>query len=264
MFGGTGRNIFNPALVGRLFITIAFPVIMTTGWQEPFTHAMTEATPLGYYKSIATPSEVDPEMVDSETVQALFTSASSVRHCAEDPCSAFDGVEVYCLDARTLKEAKKYEIEQAEQLISYSDLLTGHAAGSMGETCRIAIIVGGVFLMFTKAGNWRTPVTYIGAVFVFAAIGHGLLPERIAPPVFQVFTGGLLFGAFFMATDPVTSPFTRCGKYVFGILCGLLTVLIRSFSGYVEGVMFSIVIVNAFTPLIDHSVLALKYRPVKS
>jgi Na+-transporting NADH:ubiquinone oxidoreductase subunit B/electron transport complex protein RnfD len=82
--------------------------------------------------------------------------------------------------------------------------------------------------------------------------------------MFQLLTGGLLFGSMFMATDPVTSPFTRTGKYVFGILCGLLTVLIRSFSGYVEGVMFSIVIMNAFAPLIDHIIVSLKYRQVKA
>ena len=119
-------------------------------------------------------------------------------------------------------------------------------------------------LIFTRVSNWRIPVCYIGSVFFFALIGNRLLPERIAPPVFQVLTGGLLFGALFMATDPVTSPFTRAGKFTFGILCGALTVLIRSFSGYVEGVMFSIVIMNAFTPLIDHIVLMFKYRPVKT
>jgi len=202
MFGGTGRNIFNPALVGRLFITIAFPAIMTTNWQIPFTDAITAATPLADYKTT--------------------------------------GV-----------------------MASIPNLLIGNTAGSMGETCRIAIILGGLFLIFTKAGNWRIPLTYIGSVFIFAAIGNLFLPEKIASPVFQIFTGGLMFGAFFMATDPVTSPFTSAGKYTFGIMCGLLTVLIRSFSGYVEGVMFSIVIMNAFSPLIDNIVLSFKYRPVK-
>ncbi len=202
MFGGTGRNIFNPALVGRLFITIAFPAIMTTNWQVPFTDAITSATPLAVYKTTGSMAPI-------------------------------------------------------------YDLFIGKTAGSMGETCRIAIIFGGLFLIFTKVSNWRIPVSYIGTVFVFAAIGNRLAPGSIAPPLFQVLTGGLLFGALFMATDPVTSPFTRMGKYSFGILCGILTVLIRSFSGYVEGVMFSIVIMNALAPLIDHIVLMLKYRPVK-
>lgn len=202
MFGGTGRNIFNPALVGRLFITIAFPAIMTTSWQMPFTDAITSATPLAVYKTTGS-------------------------------------------------------------MASIFDLLVGKTAGSMGETCRIAIILGGLLLIFTKVSNWRIPVSYVGSVFVFAAVGNHFLPARVAPPVFQVLTGGLLFGALFMATDPITSPFTRAGKYSFGILCGILTVLIRSFSGYVEGVMFSIVIMNAFAPLVDHIVLTLKYRSVK-
>jgi len=202
MFGGTGRNIFNPALVGRLFITIAFPATMSTSWRMPFVDAITSATPLGIYKT---------------------TGA----------------------------------------MASISDLLIGHSAGCMGETCRIAVILGGLFLLFTKVGNWRIPVSYLATVFVFAVIGNHFIPAKIAPPVFQIFTGGLLFGAFFMATDPVTSPFTNSGKYIAGIMCGILTVLIRSFSGYVEGVMFSIVLVNAFAPLIDSIVLSLKYRQVK-
>jgi Na+-transporting NADH:ubiquinone oxidoreductase subunit B/electron transport complex protein RnfD len=107
--------------------------------------------------------------------------------------------------------------------------------------------------------DWRIPVSYLGSVVVFAFAGS-LMTPRIAPPLFQLFGGGLLFGAMYMATDPVTSPFTRAGKYAFGVCCGLLTVLIRAFSIYPEGVMFSIVIMNAFVPLIDHVVLGVKYR----
>ncbi|MFH1006133.1 MAG: RnfABCDGE type electron transport complex subunit D [Candidatus Latescibacterota bacterium] len=203
VFGGTGRNIFNPALVGRLFITIAFPTIMTTYWQLPFSDAITTATPLTLFKSTQT---VSP----------------------------------------------------------FLDLLLGrNCAGSMGETFRLGIVLGGVFLLFTKVSNWRIPVSYLGSVLVFSWIGNGAFPAKIAPPLFQLLSGGLLFGAMFMATDPVTSPFTKAGKLVFGILCGLLTVLIRSFSGYVEGVMFSIVIMNAFTPLIDRIILGIQYKPVK-
>lgn len=200
VFGGTGRNIFNPALVGRLFITIAFPAIMTTSWRLPFSDAITSATPLTVFKT--------------------------TQVCAP-----------------------------------YIDLLLGRTAGSLGETCRLGLIIGGVFLIFTKVSNWRIPLSYLGSVFVCSWIGGLLWPAKVAPPLFQILSGGLLLGALFMATDPVTSPFTMPGKYIFGIFCGILTVLIRSFSGYVEGVMFSIVIMNAFTPLIDHYVLKLMYRP---
>ena len=220
MFGGTGRNIFNPALVGRLFITIAFPAIMTTSWLMPITDAT-------FSEKWLTP------FADT-TITDAITSATPLA-----------------------------EYKTTGVMPSIVDLLVGRTAGSMGETCRLAIIAGGLFLMFTRVSNWRIPVCYIGTVFLFALTGNHFLPERIAPPVFQVFSGGLLFGAMFMATDPVTSPFTKAGKYSFGISCGVLTVLIRSFSGYVEGVMFSIVIMNALTPLIDHIVLMIKYRPAK-
>ncbi|MFC1713881.1 RnfABCDGE type electron transport complex subunit D [Candidatus Poribacteria bacterium] len=203
VFGGTGRNIFNPALVGRLFITIAFPAIMTTAWRMPFTDTITSATPLTLYKSAGT-------------------------------------------------------------ITATMDLLLGKCAGSMGETFRIGIILGGLFLIFTKVSNWRVPIFYLGSVVVLSFIGNSVIGERVAPPTFQLLAGGLLFGAMFMATDPVTSPYTKAGKCVFGILCGLLTVLIRSFSGYVEGVMFSIVIMNAFAPVIDHIVVTAKYKQVKA
>ena len=114
--------------------------------------------------------------------------------------------------------------------------------------------------MLTRVSNWRVPLFYLGSAAFFAFIGNLLLPAKIAPPLFHLLSGGLLFGAMFMATDPVTSPFTNAGKIVFGILCGLLTFLIRSFSGYTEGVMFSIIIMNGFTPLIDRLVLAARYR----
>ncbi len=202
VFGGTGRNIFNPALVGRLFVTIAFPSIMSSSWQAPFTDAITSATPLSLYKSAGTITPI-------------------------------------------------------------VDLLLGQTAGSMGELFRLGIILGGVFLILTKVSNWRIPVFYLGSVLFFSFFGSLVLPASIAPPIFQLLSGALLFGALFMATDPVTSPFTRAGKVVFGVLCGVLTVLIRSFSGYTEGVMFSIICMNALTPLIDHIAVELKYRSVR-
>ncbi|MCD6395515.1 MAG: RnfABCDGE type electron transport complex subunit D [Planctomycetes bacterium] len=276
MFGGTGRNIFNPALVGRLFITIAFPAIMSANWQQPFdysleTDATTVATPLGKYKSTAMAGEVNPTVVefkeDEANKQVLFTSAAAVEKCTLNPESKFDGVKIYCVGNGAYKKAAKHKrIEESNltRLFSYGDLLVGKEPGSMGETCRIVIILGGIFLMFAKVSNWRIPVSYLGTVFVLALVGHRFLPQDIAPPVFQIFAGGLMFGAMFMATDPITSPFTKAGKYCFGVSCGVLTVLIRSFTGYVEGVMFSIVIMNAFTPLIDQIVLMFKYRPAKT
>jgi Na+-transporting NADH:ubiquinone oxidoreductase subunit B/electron transport complex protein RnfD len=202
IFGGTGRNIFNVALVGRIFITIGFPEIMTTSWMDPLTGAVTSATPLVIYKSTQT-------------------------------------------------------------FPSLTHLLLGLAPGSMGETFRIGIILGGFYLMLTRVANWRIPITYLATVFFVSLIGNRFMPQQIAPPQFQLLAGGLLYGAMFMATDPVTSPYTKTGKFIFGITAGIFTVLIRAFSGFTEGVMFSIVLMNGFTPLIDHLVITSKYRPVR-
>ena len=224
VFGGTGHNVFNPALVGRLFVTIAFPTILTSGWTAP-----------GAWRGAA-------DAVTSATPMAMAKT---------------QGV-----------------------LASPGDLLMGVYSGSVGETFHLGILLGGIFLMLTRVSDWRIPVSFLGSVVVFAfsgtiiggLFGSGeeaktfgqLLSGAFGFSIFQLLGGGLLFGAMFMVTDPVTSPMTKAGKWIFGILCGLLTVLIRVFSGYVEGVMFSIVIMNAATPLIDHIVLSIKYKKVEA
>jgi len=147
-------------------------------------------------------------------------------------------------------------------LFSIRDLLLGAAPGSMGETFRLGIIIAGIYLIVTKISSWRIPVMYLSTVLIMSAIGHALAPDAIAAPIYQVLTGGLLYGAFFMATDPVSSPYTNLGKIIFGIGLGVLTVLIRSFSGYSEGVMFSIILMNAVGPLIDSYVLDSKFKPL--
>ncbi|MEE8591604.1 MAG: RnfABCDGE type electron transport complex subunit D [Spirochaetia bacterium] len=202
VFGGTGRNIFNPALVGRIFITIAFPEIMSATWRAPFSDAITAATPLAVYRS-------------------------------------------------------------TQGAAPYLDLLLGQIAGSTGEVFRIGIIAGALLLMMTRVSSWRITLSYLASVALFAFVGHSLGPQTFAPPLFQLLSGGLLFGAVFMATDPVTSPATKSGKFIFGSLCGIITVLIRTFSGFTEGVMFSIVFMNAFSPLIDNTIVNLKYRPAQ-
>ncbi|MFH1593279.1 MAG: RnfABCDGE type electron transport complex subunit D [Candidatus Omnitrophota bacterium] len=199
VFGGTGKNIFNPAMVGRIFLAVAFPVEMTTKWKVPFVDALTSATPL----------------IDFKGTQALTSGW---------------------------------------------DLLIGNIPGCVGETCKIVIILGGIFLIITKVANWRVPVSYIGTVCVLSFIFNRIWPHNFAPPIFQLLSGGLLFGAVFMATDPVTSPFTQGGRWIFGVLLGVLTLCIRGFSGYVEGVMFAIIFMNIFAPIIDQAVLSFRYR----
>lgn len=126
----------------------------------------------------------------------------------------------------------------------YSQLFLGNISGCIGETSALALLIGALFLFYRKIISWRIPLTYIGTVFLFSLIFG-------KDPVFHVLAGGLFIGAFFMATDYVTSPITKNGKLIFGFGCGILTVIIRLYSGLPEGVMYSILLMNALTPLIE-------------
>ena len=213
VFGGTGRNIFNPAIVGRIFRSVAFPSAMTTFWSTPFNQG------LGGF---------------------LKFSADAVSQAT--PLTAFRNEHLSA---------------------GFWNLLLGGSSGCIGETFRLWIIVGGIFLIFAKISNWRLPLSALLSVAVCAGIGNFFAPDKFAPVLFQIFSGGLLLGAFFMLTDPVTSPFTKAGKWICGVLFGFLVVLIRGLSGYVEGVMFSLLLINVFSPLIDRLVLGVKYPKIK-
>lgn len=128
--------------------------------------------------------------------------------------------------------------------IPLSQLFLGNVAGSLGETSALALLLGAAFLLFKGIIDWRIPTAYLGIVAVFAMLFG-------QDPMFHLLTGGLLLGAFFMATDYVTTPVTPRGKIIFGLGCGLLTILIRKYGGYPEGVCYSILLMNAATPLID-------------
>lgn len=195
VFGGLGHNIFNPALAGRAFLMISWPVYMTT-WQGPRWRmdAVTGATPLGLYKH-----------------------------------SGFG----------LLSE------------ISNMDLFLGNRGGCIGEVCVIALLAGAAFLLIKRYITWHIPVTYIATVAVMSSIFKARDAIFSGGVLFFVLSGGLVLGAFFMATDYVTSPLSSRGKILFGLGCGLLTFLIRRFSGYPEGVSYAILMMNAATPLID-------------
>lgn len=137
------------------------------------------------------------------------------------------------------------------QLNSHLHLFLGFRGGSLGEVSAIALIIGGIFMLIRKIITWHIPVTFIGSAYIFAAILHIINPEMYVDPHFVILSGGIMLGAIFMATDMVTSPMTTWGKIVFGLGCGILTVLIRVFGAYPEGVSFAILIMNAFVPLIN-------------
>ncbi|RGL87050.1 RnfABCDGE type electron transport complex subunit D [Butyricimonas virosa] len=204
-FGGLGNNIFNPALVGRVFLLISFPVQMTT-WPVPngfaTADAVTGATPLALVKEAV------------KNGQAVGDTLSSVG-------------------------------------ITTSNLILGNIGGSLGEVAAIGLLLGFAYMLIRKIISWHIPVAIFATVIVFSGILNLADPAQFAGPVFHLFTGGLMLGAIFMATDYVTSPMTHKGMLIYGVGIGLLTVIIRVFGAYPEGMSFAILIMNGFTPLIN-------------
>ncbi len=215
LFGGTGRNVFNPALVGRCFLALAYPRTMSASYMKP-----------------------------------SYDLLGCLLFKWLPPGSGVDAVSV----ATPLSAAKGGEIG------STAHLLLGSVAGSVGETSAILIILGGVFLLLTRVANWRTVVSILGSFILLAGMLHHGQPERFGPVLWHMCAGGLLFGTFFMATDPVTSPTTNSGKWLYGIIIGSVTVLIRNFTGYVEGVTFAILLGNITAPILDEIVFKVRLR----
>lgn len=207
-FGGLGCNLFNPALAGRAFLLISFPVAMTT-WPLPgqgfgtYLDAQTGATPLAM-------------------LQEMFKSG----------------------DVQTLPLLQ--------------DMMLGNTGGSLGEVCELAILIGFVFLVWKKVITWHIPVSIICTVFVISGCLWLIDPAHFANPVVEILSGGLMLGAVFMATDYVTSPMSSKGQLVYGVAIGALTIIIRVFGAYPEGMSFSILIMNAFVPLINS-----KFKPTR-
>ena len=200
-FGGLGKNPFNPALVGRVFMLVSFPTAMTT-WPQVspifekgfFADAITGPTPLGL-----------------------------------------------------LKESGATSLDQMQ----FVDMVLGNRGGAFGEVCAIALVLGAIYLIARKVIDITTPLTILLIVFAFTGIFYLVNPEMYIAPWYHLVYGGLILGAFFMATDMVTTPMTTSGRILFGLGVGLITVVIRLWGAYPEGVSFAIRIMNAFTPLIN-------------
>ncbi len=202
-FGGLGKNIFNPALVGRVFMLISWPVEMTTWPANRFQLAdgYSGATPLGMLKEGLTGEE----------------SMSQVM----------------------------------EKLPTALDYFVGNMSGCIGEVSALALLIGGIYMAIRKIIYWQTPVAVLGTVFVFAAIMHAIDPTMYPEASFHLLTGGLFLGAIYMATDMVTSPMTVKGQVIFGVGIGIITLVIRYWGAYPEGVSFAILIMNATVPIIN-------------
>jgi len=149
-------------------------------------------------------------------------------------------------------------------LAEYGDLFTGNVGGSLGETSALAVIIGGIILLVMKYADWRIPLSYLGSVFLLGGLFWYIAPDQYPDPVFHMLSGGLMLGALFMATDMVTSPITSTGAWIFGIGAGIVLVIIRLFGGVPEGVMYSILFMNGFTPLINRYTRPKYFGEVKS
>jgi len=211
VFGGLGANIFNPAMVGRAFLTASFGMLMTT-WTVPAT--------------------IDNEMpqISATNVVEFRTQATPLAK-SKEAIKSSDG-------AQQVNEQLKFT-------------LTGEIGGCLGETSAIAIVVGGVFLIVFSVVSFHIPLAVLLSAFLFSSIFYIVDPDKYISPVMHLTSGGLLLGAFFIATDPVTAPLTRRGMWMFGAGVGILTMLIRIVGEYPGGVMYSVLLMNAVTPLID-------------
>lgn len=203
-FGGIGCNIFNPALVGRVFLLISFPVAMTT-WPLPLK---------GFI----------PDGATGATVLGMLKHATTgATALGPDACNP-----------------------------DISNMFLGAMGGSIGEVASAAILLGLIYLLAVKVISWHTPVSIIATVAILDAIvGVDIIPD--------ILSGGLLLGAVFMATDYVTSPMTHKGMLIYGFFIGLITVVIRRWGAYPEGMSFAILIMNGFTPLINYYVKPRRY-----
>jgi electron transport complex protein RnfD len=210
LFGGLGKNLFNPALVGRAILQAAFPAAMTS-WPSMPTNRFFALPP--------------------STLALPLTKPD------------YDGVSA----ATPLADWKFNQVPT-----SGSDLMIGSVSGSTGETCALLIVLGGVYLVARGMMSWRIPVSILGTVALLSATLHVIDSARYAGPIFMLMSGGLMLGAVFMATDMVASPITHLGSVVYGVLIGVLVVLIRVWGGMPEGVMYAILIGNAVSPHIDH------------
>jgi electron transport complex protein RnfD len=223
VFGGIGQNLFNPAMLARVALLISFPVEMTT-WIAP--------TPLF---SLTTPSFTDALTITFGGLPAAdaVSGASLLGH-----------IKTELIRGTSVEQAVTGHFDPALASI-------GMRTGSLGETSAALLAAGGVLLLWQRTITWHIPLTMLLGIAVPAAALHAFDPAHYAGPMLHLLSGSVILGAFFIATDPVTSPSSRAGQLAFGAGCGFLTYVIRTWGGYPEGVAFAVLLMNAATPIID-------------
>jgi len=213
VFGGFGRNVFNPAITGRAFVYVNFSNYLTAQWS-----ASSNGLFSGFTRYITQPIDV----LAQSTPMLIY--------------------------------------RESGQLASYFDVVIGNVSGSIGEVSAVLIILAGIYLIVKKAAYKETMLSVLVGFFAMSLIFMLLGVEQVPNPLWGMFSGGLLFGTVFMATDPITSPKTYLGRWIYGIMIGAITVVIRGFALFAGGIMFAILIANVFVPILDVGVKQLKKR----
>lgn len=219
LYGGIGQNVFNPAMLARVALLISFPLQLST-WVLPMQHP-------GFMQSLHLTFTSAGVMPDGST------GATALGHLRTSFTLHRDARDVLAHD---------FSLPQA---------LLGHTSGSLGETSELLLALGGAWMLALRIISWEIPLSMLLAVLLPAALAHAIDPGRYAEASFHLSTGGLLLGALFIATDPVTSPVSRTGRLIFGAGCGLITWIIRSWGSFPEGVAFAVLFMNALSPLLD-------------
>lgn len=253
VFGGLGQNAFNPALTARVFLLIAFPVPMTM-WLLP--------------------GSLTPQAASPGDLPRTLTSlgGASLAYIGQDGQVIADPSALPSLDQVDMVTSASplgliHEAQNGGELASHISVLHlfhgGAENGSLGEVSALLLLLGGLFLLWKKIITWEIPVAFLGTMAIFAEVTHAVSPEHYAGALFHLSAGGAMIGAWFMATDYVSSPTYSRGKLIFGAGCGLLTMVIRLWGGYPEGVSFAILLMNAVVPLIDRSTKPRKFGFVR-
>lgn len=210
LFGGFGKNVFNPAIVGRVFVYINFPNPFTMYWNQAF---------------------------NSGSFFSSFKGFSSWLSPGIDATSTATPLMIF---------------QDSGEIVDYGRLILGNIPGSVGETAKILIVLGGLYLIYKKVASWEIVVSQIIGFILTSFVLIGLGSTTVVNPFAGMLMGGFLFGAMFMATDPISAPKTKLGKWCYGLLIGSVVVLIRGYSLYSGGMMFAILLGNVFSPIVDY------------
>lgn len=255
IFGGLGHNPVNPALLGRAFLLASWPTLITSGWSH---------TKLGSINGIQADMVLPNLKAIAPKAYTLVTSATPLNVIKTLRDTVFVG-------SMTPNPAQNHDIanniyQQLCNLSAIKDLFWGNIGGCLGEVSAFALLIGAAYLLYLNIIEWRIPFFYLATVFVLTLLFGGIAgldSSYMMLPLVSMFSGGLMLGAFFMATDYTTSPITKTGRIIYAIGCGIFTVVIRTRGGFPEGVCYSILIMNLFTPLIDRFTVPRAFGEVK-